>query len=411
MNTDDNQSAIPENKLFNKNYHKMVRLEGHEIDFIVNDVFHSKINDEETVFDGVSVDFMIEDMSAAIKSNTSKYNAMPATVIVSQKKLSASDIQSIVNAKGDTDPQPLMIPSLAPPRAKDTATPLKSNPMPGQDESKNNTAPIDFIASNDDFVKKTSPRYTIDDVFVDPPAKRQIMSALIMASHHHKLFEEWGLKKMLKGGRALCLNFYGPPGTGKSMMAEAIASHLKRDVYNVNYSELESSSPGESAKNIVKVFNLARDANAVLIFDEADSMLGKRLTNVSSAADYGINVTRSVMLIEIERFYGVIIFTTNFISNYDIAFKRRILASIEFRLPDEKGRAQIWNTHIPRELPLSKDITPTALALKFGGTTGADIKDIVLFASVNCLDKKRDMLIWEDFDNAYQTIRNRYAVI
>lgn len=80
------------------------------------------------------------------------------------------------------------------------------------------------------------------------------------------------------------------------------------------------------------------------------------MINVTQSADYGVNVTRSVMLMELEKFTGVVIFTTNLITNYDQAFKRRILANIEFTLPDCKGREQIWKTHLPSSLPLKKEL-------------------------------------------------------
>jgi ATP-dependent 26S proteasome regulatory subunit len=115
------------------------------------------------------------------------------------------------------------------------------------------------------------------------------------------------------------------------------------------------------------------------------------------------------MLVEIENFEGVVIFTTNLLSNYDDAFRRRILANLEFTYPDEMGREQIWSVHIPKELPLEKDISPTLLAKKYEGITGADIKDIVLNAAVFTLQAGRNQVSWEEFDRSYQFIKQRYV--
>lgn len=111
---------------------------------------------------------------------------------------------------------------------------------------------------------------------------------------------------------------------------------------------------------------------------------------------------------ELEKFDGVIIFTTNLISNYDEAFKRRILASIEFYQPDKKGREAIWRTHIPQKLPLENNITAEYLADRYDNISGADIKDIILNASVLCIQRGSNYLNRDDFDLAYRFIVSRY---
>ena len=193
------------------------------------------------------------------------------------------------------------------------------------------------------------------------------------------------------------------------MTAEAIAKYLNKKVCSVDYSQLESKYVGETPKNIKKVFEIAKSNDAVIIFDEADSFLGKRLTNITQSADYGVNITRSVMLLELEKFEGVVIFTTNLITNYDDAFKRRILSSIEFKLPDENGRKLIWKSHIPSKLPMKDDINLHLLAKYYENVSGADIKDIVLFASVNALQRGSEEVSKLDFDFAYDSIMSRYS--
>lgn len=287
----------------------------------------------------------------------------------------------------------------------------KYNPIPrhiiiSRDLIENHSEPDEN--STDFEITSVEPRYSLDEIYLPAETKKQIMTALTIEKHNDKLRNDWGLKSVLKDGRAVILNFFGSPGTGKSMTAEAIAHFLGQKLINVNYAQLESKYVGETPKNIKKCFKEAMEQKAVLVFDEADSFLGKRLTNVNQSADYGVNVTRSVMLMELERFTGIVIFTTNLLSNYDDAFKRRIFANIEFSLPDEPGREKIWDAHLPDRLPLENGINSKLLSKKYPNVSGADIKDIVLYASINCLERGSEIIRTEDFDQAYSYILARY---
>lgn len=248
---------------------------------------------------------------------------------------------------------------------------------------------------------------TLDEVALSDADKEQIDVILSAIQNHNILIEKWGLTGHGLDNRAVILNFYGLPGTGKSMTARAVANHLGRKVLQVNYSELESKYVGETPKNIKRVFKEAKENNAVIIFDEADSFLSKRLTNITQAADYGVNITRSVMLMELEQFDGVVIFTTNLISNYDRAFKRRILASVKFDLPDVDAREKIWRIHIGEKMPL-KDVSAVQLAEKFENITGADIKDIVYYAALIALQNNKEYVEMDDFSKAYGYVIKRY---
>lgn len=255
------------------------------------------------------------------------------------------------------------------------------------------------------------PRWSFQDMYIEPKVLEEINRTLLIAKYRAKLFDEWKLGNGQKIGRAIVFNFYGASGTGKSMTGEAIAAQLGKKVYAVNYSELESKYVGETPKNIVAAFRRAQADNAVLIFDEADSFLGKRLTNVTQSADYGVNITRSVMLLELEKFDGVVIFTTNLISNYDEAFKRRILTGIKFELPHENARRKIWEIYLNRGLPLDENVTAEKLATHYENISGADIKDMLLHAAVSALyrDENNPTLTPADFDVAYEMILERRA--
>ena len=258
-------------------------------------------------------------------------------------------------------------------------------------------------------IEVRSPRWKFDDIFVNAKTLDIIDRTLTIAKFRKKLFNEWNLGTGDGECRAIVLNFYGPSGTGKSLTGEAIAGELGKKVYSVNYSELESKYVGDTPKNIKKVFERAQKEDAVLIFDEADSFLGKRLTNVTQSADYGVNITRSVMLIELEKYNGIVIFTTNLEKNYDEAFKRRILADIPFELPDNAEREAIWEIYLKRGMPLDGVISSKLFADKYPGISGADIKDITLYASVSALrrDENTPCLTIDDFDHAYDVIQKR----
>lgn len=162
---------------------------------------------------------------------------------------------------------------------------------------------------NQDMIESYEPRFALEQVALNEKVKEQIQTAIAAVRYKSKMTEEWGMSEYFSGNRAVILNFYGKAGTGKSMTAEAVAKALDKKVYHINYSELESKYVGETPKNIRRAFECATRDDAVLIFDEADSFLGKRLSSVTQSADYGVNITRSVLLMELEKFSGVVVFT------------------------------------------------------------------------------------------------------
>src|SRR5258708_6999788 len=144
--------------------------------------------------------------------------------------------------------------------------------------------------------KAEPPRRSLEKLIVSEVTRSQILTMVAKINYHYKLYTEWDLQSLDPYGGRTAINLYGPPGTGKSFCAEAIAAQLKKDIIRVNYAELESKYVGETSKNITAAFASAKAASAVLFFDEADSILGRRLTNVTQSADYSVNISRSVML-------------------------------------------------------------------------------------------------------------------
>lgn len=324
---------------------KVVSIGQKDVRFRLQNAYVGQVGDNTELLDETLVDNMLELMAKAVKTNYSKYNPVPNEIII-------------------------------------------RNTMSEKKEDK----PADNKESQD-MIESYEPRFALEQVALNEKVKEQIQTAIAAVRYKTKMTEEWGMSEYFSGNRAVILNFYGKAGTGKSMTAEAVAKALNKKVYHINYSELESKYVGETPKNIRRAFECATRDDAVLIFDEADSFLGKRLSSVTQSADYGVNITRSVLLMELEKFSGVVVFTTNLISNYDEAFKRRILLSVYFDMPDEKARLQIWKLHLSDKMPLADDVTAESLAGRYDKVSGADIKDMVFYAALYTLEKEKECIM------------------
>ena len=312
----------------------------------VLDAKYKKVDGQDILLDEEKVDKLFSDINRACEMNSSRHNPSNKRILIANDENKIEELMS-----------------------------------------KENKEELKETVFNDEFMDVYEPRYSMDDVYLEEREKKQIITTLNIKKYENIIYRQWGFKDSYSGDRPVIFNFFGAPGTGKSMAAEAVGKYLNKKIYSINYANLESKYVGQTPKNIKKAFENAKADDAVLVFEEADSFLGKRLTNITQSADYGVNITRSVMLLELEKFSGVVIFTTNLLENYDEAFKRRILASVEFKMPDEKGRKAIFDVHIPEKLPLAKDINSEVLAKEFTEVSGADIKDIIFMAAVNAIER------------------------
>jgi SpoVK/Ycf46/Vps4 family AAA+-type ATPase len=225
-----------------------------------------------------------------------------------------------------------------------------------------------------------SPYFKLDDIILPAGTRRHFEVLLSRIRHHTLLYDEWGLARIDPFGRHTAVNFYGLPGTGKTMCAEALAAALHKQIVEVSYAEIESKYVGETPKNIVAAFQYAKEKDAVLFFDEADSILGRRMTQVTQAADQAVNVSRAVMLKQLDQCTGIVVFATNLAKNFDGAFVRRILMHIEVLSPDREGRLQLWQRMLPQAVP-GRDLLPwETLADESAGLVGGEIKNAVLLA-------------------------------
>lgn len=252
------------------------------------------------------------------------------------------------------------------------------------------------------------PRTSLESLVVPEQTERQIKSILTKIKNYDLLYNKFGLKEIDKTGGRTLINFYGPPGTGKSFAAEAIANELGKKIIKANYAQIESKFVGETPKNIKEIFKAAKIEDAVVLFDEADSILGNRLSNVTQSTDHAVNVSKSVMLLEMDNFDGVMIFTTNFGENYDSAFVRRIIGHVEFKLPDEENRRKIFLGMIPAKLPVNLNDDDINEIIKCSeGLAGGDLLNMVLYASSTAVERDGEncQVTPEDFKEACYLIK------
>ena len=237
------------------------------------------------------------------------------------------------------------------------------------------------FSNSRDLVDPVVPRRTFDDVILPPATRRALDQALAHVTQHDLIFNQWGLGERHPAGLALAFNFAGPSGTGKTICAEAIAHALGRRLLVVRYTEVESMWYGETPKNVAAVFRLAREQGAVLFFDEADAIAARRSSSVDQAQARESNLVVSVLLQELERHPGVVIFATNLAANFDPAFERRIRAHVLFEMPGAVERTAIWRVQMHRRTPLSDDVDFRQLAERYE-VTGGDIRNAVLKAAL-----------------------------
>jgi len=239
-----------------------------------------------------------------------------------------------------------------------------------------------FGTSGRRAVESIVPRRTFDDVILPPTTRGALDAALAQVTQHDLIFKRWGLGERHSTGLALAFNFAGPPGTGKTICAEAIAHSLGRELLVARYAELESMWMGETPKNVAAIFRTAREEHAVLLFDEADAIATRRSTVVDSGYQRESNSVVNVLLQELERYSGVVIFATNLAANFDPAFERRIRTHVLFEMPGEAERAKIWQVQLhPLRTPLAADVDFNALARRYE-VSGGDIQNAVLKAAL-----------------------------
>ncbi len=221
------------------------------------------------------------------------------------------------------------------------------------------------------------PRHELDKLILHAEVKTDILAGLRALEIRADLDRIWNLSAIQPQEGKCILNFYGPPGTGKTRAALGIALRLGKPLYQVDYSSVISKYLGDTAKHIKAAFAAAREHEAVLFFDEADSLLSKRVSTGESCST-SINQNRNCLMQELDRFDGVVIVTTNLFENYDSALLRRIQRHIKFRLPDASMRRELFALHLPNPDRVKADYAVIAELSK--GLSGGDILNVCVNA-------------------------------
>ncbi len=258
-----------------------------------------------------------------------------------------------------------------------------------------------------------APKFKMDKLVVPDDLREKITNTISIIKNIDLIYNTWGFSEIDSQPRVI-LNFFGPPGTGKTMAAHCIADALEKKILIANFAEIESKYVGDSPKNLENIFTVAKNEDAVLFFDEADSFLGKRLTAISSSSDQAVNSLRSKLLQLLEDHSGIVIFCTNLLKNYDKAFESRILRSLKFELPDDVCRKRLIRQMIPAKVPFSKEQALDAMALQVlseaaDGFSGREIKNAILQVLCKAASEgKREFLI-SDFKTGFDVMRQEIA--
>jgi hypothetical protein len=207
--------------------------------------------------------------------------------------------------------------------------------------------------------------------------------------NRHLVFGDWGLSARA-GGSGLRVLFSGPSGTGKTMAAAALARELGVDVYRIDISQTVSKYIGETEKNLDKIFRAALYSNAILFFDEADALFGKR-SEVKDAHDRYSNIETAYLLQKIEEYSGIVLLASNLSRNIDSAFSRRLNFVLEFPLPDKADRERLWRGMLAGTVPVASDLDIGFLAAQFP-LTGGEIRNVVLDAAFSAAQGERRAL-------------------
>ena len=229
----------------------------------------------------------------------------------------------------------------------------------------------------EELAQRIAPAAAWDDLILPEAQKATLRQIAVQAHHRMKVYETWGFAAKGRRGLGVSALFAGESGTGKTLAAEVLAAELGLDLYRIDLSAVVSKYIGETEKNLRQVFDSAEEAGAVLLFDEADALFGKR-SEVRDSHDRYANIEVGYLLQRMEAYQGLAILTTNLKSSLDRAFQRRLRFIVEFPFPDIVQREAIWRRAFPAATPTDR-INAAALAqLK---VPGGAIRNIALNAA------------------------------
>ncbi|MCC6729956.1 MAG: ATP-binding protein [Chthonomonadales bacterium] len=216
-----------------------------------------------------------------------------------------------------------------------------------------------------------------DDLVLPQPQRETLRDIAAHVRNRARVYQDWGFERRGARGLGISALFAGPSGTGKTMAAEVLANDLRLDLYRIDLSRVVSKYIGETEKNLSRVFDAAEAGGAVLLFDEADALFGKR-TEVRDSHDRYANIEVSYLLQRMECYRGLAVLTTNMKAALDPAFLRRIRFVVQFPFPDASARARIWRRAFPDAVP-REGLEPERLAQL--NVPGGSIRNMALHAA------------------------------
>ena len=236
-----------------------------------------------------------------------------------------------------------------------------------------------------ELAERVEPRATWSDLVL-PDSQRDVLKQVVaQVRARPQVYGEWGFGRRLARGLGISALFAGESGTGKTLAAEVLATELGLDLYRIDLSGVVSKYIGETEKNLSRVFAAAEDSGAVLLFDEADALFGKR-SEVKDSHDRYANIEVSYLLQRMETYRGLAILTTNQRAALDQAFERRLRFIVNFPFPDARQREAIWRQVFPAQVPLADVDFPKLAQLH---VTGGVIRNIALNAAFMAADGGR----------------------
>ena len=202
----------------------------------------------------------------------------------------------------------------------------------------------------DELAQRIIPCHAWEDIVLPDDVLHQLQEIAAQVAKRPHVYEQWGFGAKLSRGRGISALFSGPSGTGKTMAAEILAHDLKLDLYRIDLAGVVSKYIGETEKNLRKVFDAAEQSGAILFFDEADALFGKR-SEVKDSHDRYANIEISYLLQRMEDYRGLAILATNMKSHLDQAFLRRLRFLVDFPFPNSADRQRIWQKVFPSQAP------------------------------------------------------------
>ncbi|HLH73802.1 MAG TPA: ATP-binding protein, partial [Chloroflexota bacterium] len=233
-----------------------------------------------------------------------------------------------------------------------------------------------------ELAQRIDPIACWDDLVLPPVQKDVLRQIIAQARQRLRVYEDWGFAARSGRGLGMSALFAGPSGTGKTLAAEVLAGELRLDLYRIDLSQVVSKYIGETEKNLRRVFDAAEESGAILLFDEADALFGKR-SEVKDSHDRYANVEVSYLLQRMEEYRGLAILTTNLKNALDPAFLRRLRFVVQFPFPDYEQRQEIWQRSFPSEAPID-GLNFTKLARL--NVAGGSIRNIAVGAAFLAAD-------------------------